>query len=244
MEKPKETLVSCEIEKAVATIVMDDGKANLISPRMLSQLNQALDKAEKASTVVVLAGREGIFSGGFDLKILKSGVFNAFNMLIGGFSLARRLLSFPTPVVVACNGHAMAMGSFILLSGDYRIGVEGEFKIAANEVEIGLTMPHSAVEICRQRLKPAYFDRAVLLSELFNPQTAAEAGFLDQVVPEEDLQTEARRWAEKFASLNLKAHRHSKLRMRRKILSKLRWAIWADRIDFVLQGLRRALVKQ
>ena len=244
MEKSKEKLVSCDIEKAIATIVMDDGKANLISPRMLNQLNQALDKAERAKAVVVLTGRKGMFSAGFDLKILKSGVFNAFNMLIGGFSLSRRLLSFPTPVVVACNGHAMAMGSFLLLSGDYRIGVEGEFKIAANEVEIGLTMPHSAVEICRQRLKPAYFDRTVLLSELYNPQTGADAGFLDQVVPEDDLAATAQRWAEKFASLDLRAHRRSKLRMRRKMLRALSRAIWADKIDFVLQGLKRTSGKK
>ena len=164
--KSKATIVACDIENSVATIVMDDGKSNVISPRMLSQLNHALDRAEKENAVVVLTGREGIFSAGFDLKILKSGVFNAFNMLIGGFSLSKRLLSFPTPVVIACNGHAMAMGSFLLLSGDYRIGVAGGFKIAANEVEIGLTMPHSAVEICRQRLKPAHLDRTVLLSEL------------------------------------------------------------------------------
>ena len=236
--------MSCDIENEVATIVMDDGKSNVISPQMLSQLNQALDEAERANAVVVVTGRKGIFSAGFDLKILKSGVFNAFDMLIGGFSLSRRLLSFPTPVVVACNGHAMAMGSFILLSGDYRIGVEGEFKIAANEVEIGLTMPHSAVEICRQRLKPAYFDRTVLLSELYHPRTALEAGFLDQVVPEENLQTEAQRWAEKFASLDLKAHRRSKLRMRGKMLSALRRAIWADKIDFVLQGLQRVMGKK
>ena len=241
MEKPKETIVSCEIENKIATIVMDDGKSNVISPRMLSQLNQALDSAEKANAVVVLTGREGIFSAGFDLKILKSGVFNAFDMLIGGFSLSKRLLSFPTPVVIACNGHAMAMGSFLLLSGDYRIGVEGEFKIAANEVEIGLTMPHSAVVICRQRLKPATFDRTVLLSELYHPQTAVDAGFLDKVVPNEDLRSEAQRRAEQFAALNLKAHHQSKLRMRRKLLSALGRAIWADRFDFVLQGLKRVL---
>ena len=138
----------------------------------------------------------------------------------------------------------MAMGSFILLSGDYRIGAEGEFKIAANEVEIGLTMPHSAVEICRQRLKPAYFDRTVLLSELYNPQTGVDTGFLDQVVPEDDLHTTAQRWAEKYASLDLRAHRRSKMRMRRKMLRALRRAIWADRIDFVLQGLQRIFVKK
>ena len=119
MDKPKETIVSFTIENAVATIVMDGGKGNVISPRMLNQLNQALDNAEKTNAVVVLTGREDVFCAGFDLNILKTGVLNTFKMLIGGFLLAKRLLSFPTPVIIACNGHAIAMGSFLLLSGDY-----------------------------------------------------------------------------------------------------------------------------
>jgi enoyl-CoA hydratase len=242
-EKHKESIVSCTIENAVAKIKMDDGKGNVISPKMLRQLNQALDEAEKAKAVVVLTGREDIFCAGFDLKILKTGVLNAFEMLINGFLLAKRLLAFPTPVVIACNGHAVALGSFLLLSGDYRIGVEGQFIICANEVEIGLTVPHSAIEICRQRLRSAHFDRTVLLSELYNPKTAVDAGFLDKVVPKEDLHTEAHQRAERFASLDLKAHHRSKLRMRRDMLKALRKAIRADKIDFILQGVRRVLRK-
>ena len=246
MQQVKPTIVSCNIENAVATIVMDDGKGkgNVISPEMLRQLNQALDKAEKANAVVLLTGNGDIFCAGFDLKILKTGVINTFAMLIGGFELSKRLLSFPTPVVIACNGHTLAMGSFLLLSGDYRIGVEGQVKIVANEVEIGLTMPHSAIEICRQRLRPAHFDRAVLLSELYNPQTAVEAGFLDKVVPKEALYEEALKLAKQFASLDLKAHKRTKLRMRRELLKALRRAIRADKIDFVAQGLQRILGKK
>lgn len=239
MQDEKREIVSCEITDGVATITMDDGKSNVVSLHMLQQLNDALNQAEKAGAVVVLTGREAIFCAGFDLKVLKSGVLNAFNMIIGGFQLSERLLSFPTPVVIACNGHALAMGSFLLLSGDYRIGVEGEVKIAANEVQIGLTMPHSAIEICRQRLKPAYFDRTVLLSEVYNPLSALDAGFLDNVVEPNALMDEAGNWARHFASLDLKAHKSSKLRMRRKMLKTLRRAIFVDRIDLVTQGIRR-----
>lgn len=244
MKEQKEPIVSWTIENSIATIQMDDGKGNVISPKMLRQLNQALDEAEKANAVVVLTGREDVFCAGFDLKVLRTGVLNTFEMLIGGFSLAKRLLSFPTPVVIACNGHAMAMGSFLLLSGDYRIGVEGDVKIAANEVEIGLTFPHSAIEICRQRLRSAFFDRTVLLSELYNPKTAVDAGFLDKVVSKENLQAEAHQWAKKFASLDMKAHQKSKLRMRRETLKALSNAIRADKIDFILQGIGRVFGKK
>ena len=242
-EKHTESIVHYSIERSVAVIKMDDGKNNLISPTMLLQLNQALDKAEKANAVVVLTGKNDVFSAGFDLNILKTGVVNTFKMLIGGFTLSKRLLGFPTPVVIACNGHAIAMGAFLLLSGDYRVGTEGEFKIVANEVEIGLTVPHSAIEICRQRLKPAHFNTAVLLSRQYNPTTAVEAGFLDEVVPENELQTTALQKAEQFAALDLGAHQKSKLRMRHHVLKDLSRAIRADKIDFFLMGLKRVMGK-
>ena len=235
------TIVSCTINDQIATIVMDDGKSNVVSLNMLRQLNEALDRAEQAKAIVILTGREGMFCAGFDLKTLKTGVSDAFNMVIGGFQLARRLLSFPTPVIIACTGHAMAMGSFLLLSGDYRIGARGDFKIAANEVRIGLTMPYSATTICRQRLTPASFHRAVLLAEVFDPEAAAKAGFLDVAVDAEDLLGEAHERALEFKTLDPKAHRQSKLRMRKQLLRTLWRAILADRFDLVWQGVQRAL---
>ena len=120
-----------------------------------------------------------MFSGGFDLKVLQAGGDEAVGMLRGGFALAHRVLSFPRPVIAACTGHAVAMGAFLLLSTDHRVGADGPFRIVANEVAIGLTMPHSALAILRWRLSPPAFDRAVLLSETFDPPSAVGAGFLD-----------------------------------------------------------------
>ncbi len=239
-----DNIVKHQIENNIAWIMMDDGQNNLISPTMIAQLNRALDAAEEAGAVVVLTGRAEVFSAGFDLKILRTGAKNTLDMLIGGFSLSKRLLSFPTPVIIACNGHAVAMGAFLLLSGDYRIGIEGDFKIIANEVQLGLTMPFAAIEICRQRLNPSHYDRAVLLSELFNPQTAVQAGYLDQVVVKEELNATAQHWAKHFASLDLPAHAGSKKRSRKHMLRALGRAIHKDRFDFIKQGVVRALKKK
>jgi len=236
------TLVSYEIKDSVATIVMDDGKQNLISPKMIQELNHALDEAEKQKALVLLTGRENVFCAGFDLKILKSGVRDAFQMLTGGFELGARLLSFPTPVVIACNGHAIAMGAFLLLSGDYRIGAKGSFKIVTNEVAIGLTMPSAGVEICRQRLNPSHFTRAALLAKVYTPDNdAIEAGFLDQVVSSEDLFKEARELVTQLKKLDLKAHYETKLRLRHQSLKLIKRAIQSDRIDFINKGVKRVL---
>ena len=116
---------------------MDDGKVNALSPQMFTEINAAFDRAESDRAVVVLTGREGVFSGGFDLPLLRAGGPDSIAMLRSGFELAERTLSFPMPVVIACTGHAMAMGVFLLLSGDYRVGAAGPYKYSANEVAIG-----------------------------------------------------------------------------------------------------------
>ncbi len=232
-----DALVTCRIDGPVATITMDDGKRNALSPEMFARLGAALDQAASARSVVVLTGREEVFSAGFDLNVLKKGNADTLRMLNAGFLLAERLLSFPTPVVVACNGHAIAMGVFLLLSGDYRLGAAGPFKLTANEVAIGLTMPRAAVEICRQRLAPAHFHRAVLLAETYSPETAVDAGFLDRVVPAAELPGEAQKIATQLAALDLTAHARSKLRARSASLRALRAGRRADLRGFVLQGI-------
>ncbi|MDX1694197.1 MAG: crotonase/enoyl-CoA hydratase family protein [Ketobacteraceae bacterium] len=231
------SIVSYQFRDGIATIVMDDGKRNVVSPAMLKQLNTALDDAEKDNAVVILTGREGVLSAGFDLKVLKSGGLDALNMLIGGFQLSRRLLSFPSPVVIACPGHAIAMGSFMLLSGDYRIGTRGDFKIVANEVEIGLTVPRSAMEICRQRLATPYLDRSVLLSESCGPDLAVNAGFLDAVADKRELMNLARERASAYLQLDRKAHCTSKLRLRHDMLKRLDAAIRRDQLEFAARGV-------
>jgi enoyl-CoA hydratase len=237
--KPSDRLVALEIDDNVAILSMDDGKNNLLSPAMLQALNAALDEIQAKDRPLIITGRAGLFSAGFDLNILKTGVGNALAMLLGGFKLARRLLAFPAPVVVACNGHAVAMGSFLLLSGDYRIGAEGDFKITANEVKIGLTVPSSAIVLCRARLTPAHFNRAVLLSELYSPETAIDSGFLDEVVPPDQLIERAREKAVLLSALDKTAHHKSKLKMRKALLRSLSLAIHKDRLAFIGMGIKR-----
>ena len=222
------TLVSYRLEDSIATITMDDGKVNALSPQMLAELNTALDRAAADRAVVMLTGRPGVFSAGFDLAVLKAGGRPASEMIRAGFELAARVLSFPSPVLIACTGHAMAMGAFLLMSGDYRIGVAGPYKFSVNEVAIGLTVPQAAIEICRQRLTPAHLSRAVLLAEVFSPEDALAAGFVDRLAADGELADLVASTAARLATLDLDAHEVTKLRARQPALAAIRAAIDAD----------------
>ena len=225
--------ITYALNGSVATITMDDGKVNALSLPIFKEVNTALDRALSDKAVVILAGRPGVFSAGFDLKVLRGGGPDAVPMLQEGFKLAERMLSFPTPILVACSGHAVAMGVFLLLSVDYRIGVRGPFRITANEVAIGLTMPRAAVEICRQRLAPAQFTRAVVLADVFSPDEAVAAGFLDQVVDPPELEKAISIAAQRAVTLDMGAHYATKQRAHANVLRELRTAIEQDNTELL-----------
>jgi enoyl-CoA hydratase len=229
-------MVTYHCDDAIAAITIDDGKVNALSLAVLAELDAALDRAERDGAVVILAGRDGVFSAGFDLPVLRAGGPDALAMLRAGFELAARLLAFPRPVVIACTGHAVAMGVFLLLCGDYRVGAAGPYKITANEVAIGLTMPRAAVEICRQRLTPAHFNRAVVLAETFSPADAVAAGFLDRTAEASGVPEAARSVAARLAALDRSAHAATKRRARGQALSAIRSAIDVDMAEYPVQA--------
>ena len=201
-------------EKNYVVITINNGKANAISHKVIEGINKSLDKAEAEKKVVILTGTQGIFSGGFDLKVMQSSPEDALKLVTAGSKLSLRMLSFPEPIIIACNGHAMAKGAFLLLSADYRIGVSGDFKIGLNEVAIGMTMHNAGIAIAKARLSNVYLNRSVNNAEIYNPEGAKEAGFLDLLVDENQLLPTAKNAAEMFSKLNKKAHAATKLKVR------------------------------
>jgi enoyl-CoA hydratase len=213
----------------VGTIVIDDGKANVMSLAMLNALHAAFDQAEKDKAVVLLKARGKHFSGGFDLSVFAKGsAEDQYLMVRAGAELALRILSFPTPVVAACQGNAYPMGAFLIMSSDHRIAAEGDYRMGMNEVAIGLTVPRFAIEIARQRLTPAYFSRTVMTGEMFGPDEAVTAGFFDRLVPADRLEQSAEEAALALAAINLAAHAATKARARGAVIKLIREMIDED----------------
>jgi enoyl-CoA hydratase len=182
---------------------------------------------------VVLTGRSGIFTAGFDLEVLAAGLETSLEMIMSGFRFLHRVLSFPRPVVVGCTGHSLALGAFILLVADHRIGVAGNFRIAANEVAMGMIMPRTALEVMRFRLTPSAFHQAAALSHDFGPVSAVAAGFLDEIVDEDELDSRLLAIAKSLGGLDARAHRLTKRRARAEALSRVEAAIEADRAGYL-----------
>ena len=216
-----------ELNDAVATITLDDGKVNVLGPDMQSAISEALDRAEKDfAKAIVIAGNQRVFSGGFDLAVFQSGDAKAaLGMLAGGFELSVRCLTFPGPVIMAATGPAIAMGSFLLLSGDHRIG-QPKTRCQAIEVAIGMTIPISAIEIMRARLTPAAFHRGTAMAATFAGDEALGGGWLDELVGADQVVARAQQVAAEAATtLHPGAHLATKLKARDSALKVIRAGI-------------------
>ncbi|MCO5103573.1 MAG: crotonase/enoyl-CoA hydratase family protein [Burkholderiaceae bacterium] len=233
-------LVSYAFADGVATLTMDDGKANAMNPAMQMALNAALDRAEADKAIVVLTGRPGVFSGGFDLSVFKAGNPQVtFQMLTGGAQLASRLLSYPHPVVAACSGHAMAMGLFLLQCADVRIGLNAGATFQANEVLIGMTLPYFALEALRERVATPHL-HLVGTGLAYSGADAVQAGLLDEAVAPESLAAAVQAQVDRLKKAHPASFTATKQRLRAGVMAALPQATESDKADWMRLGTAKA----
>lgn len=213
--------LSYTLEGTTAVVQMDDGKANALSDTMIEGLIAALARAEKEASAVVLAGRADRFCAGFDLKVMMSGPDNAKALLRRGSDLLMKLYGAPLPLVIACTGHALAGGALVLLTGDVRVGAAGAYRIGLNEVSIGMPVPVLAMELARDRITTTELGRATLQGTIYDPESAARAGYLDTVVPAADVLGRAKEEAARLTALSRNAYSATKSRLRGKTITHI-----------------------
>jgi enoyl-CoA hydratase len=214
-------ILTYTLEGTTAVVTMDDGKANALSDAMIAALLAALTRAEGEATAMVLVGRPDRFCAGFDLRVMMSGPEAAKSLLGRGSELLMRLYGASIPLVMACTGHALAGGALVLLTGDVRIGAAGAFRIGLNEVSIGMPVPVLAMELARDRLTSTELSRATLMAQIYAPETAAKAGYLDEVVPAADVLARAKEEATRLGVLAKGAFSATKARLRGKTIKHI-----------------------
>ena len=219
-------LVKLNTDGDVSIITLDDGKANVFSPLMTEAIESLLDQVPQDKGALLITGRSGIFSGGFDLKIMSSGDMEEIKRMVKvGFSLLTRIYSFPRPVVCACTGHAIALGAFLLLCGDYRLGAEGDFMIGANEVRNNMSVPEPILELSRTRINKTHWFRAILNAEMYAPNKAISAGYLDETIDPEKLMDLALKKASDLATLDHPVYQITKELDQAKTLNRIKSSI-------------------
>ncbi|MDA9032994.1 crotonase/enoyl-CoA hydratase family protein [Gammaproteobacteria bacterium] len=210
----------------ISIITLDDGKANVFSPNMIQDVNECLDKVPLESGALIITGRQGMFSAGFDLKIISAGDIQAtMDMSLSGFKLLSRLFSFPRPILAACSGHGIALGTFLLCCCDYRIGVKGDFMIGANEMRTNMVIPIPILELINHRISSSHKYRAILGAEMYSIENGIDAGLIDEVVDPGNLMETAMLKAKDLASMGHPSYTLTKELLIREPLQKINDAI-------------------
>lgn len=209
-----DTAVTVSVIDSVVQVTLDDGKANAVGHGLIDGVNEALDRSEADGQPIVLAGRSGVFSAGFDLKEFQKGTEATTALVAKGASLFTRLFAHPTPVIAACTGHAIAAGGFMLLASDTRIGAAGDFKIGLNETAIGMTLPVFALQLSQARLSRRHMTASVIQAQLFSPDEAKDVGFLESVLAPEAVLSAAMETAARLGELPVPAYGANKRAIR------------------------------
>jgi len=228
--------VTFELRDKTAVVTMDDGKANALSHAMMEALGEALTRAEREASAVVLMGKKGRFSAGFDLAEMMGGVDKARAVVGRGADLLLRLYLLPMPLVIACTGHALAGGALLVLTGDHRVAARGAFRIGLNEVAIGLPVPTLAMELARDRLRPAHLTAATLFADVVDPERAIPAGWVDELADEDTLLDTALAAARRLAKLPAEAYAKTKGSLRRQTERYVRETLAEDLERLVPRG--------
>lgn len=227
------TVTTTITDDGVAVVRLDDGKANALAPTVITDLHTALDRAEADARAVVLIGRPGRFSAGFDLSVIRESPDSARSLVAAGGELCMRLFGFPRPVVAACTGHAVAAGALVLLSCDLRLGADVEARIGLPEVGIGMYLPRFATTLAESRLSRRHLTRATLLATMYDPRGAVDVGFLDEVVPPDELEERALTAATAAATgLSPEGFARTRERLRGALIASVRAGASDDLADF------------
>jgi enoyl-CoA hydratase len=166
-------------------LTLDRPKANAIDEALLADLAAALDAAERDPDVraVVLTGAGRFFSGGFDLAAPRRDAAAVRRIQRLYRDVHAHLLGLAKPTLAMVNGHAIAGGFVLALACDYRLGVEGDYRVGLNEVAIGAGFPRTAVEIVRLRLVHARASELMLGAALYPASQAVRLGLVDELLP-------------------------------------------------------------
>ena len=216
------------LDGGIAKISLDNGKANAVSFDLAQEFMDNLDRAKSESKGVLISGHVGIFSAGFDLKVMATGPEAAQKMVSKGMLLLEQIYSHPHPVVAACEGHAIGMGVFLLLVSDYRIGALGEFVLKLPETAIDMPFNPTLRILAKTHVDPLHHSRAIIQSQGYSPSQAATIGMLDEALEAGQVQEKALEKLLELCDLPSERYEENKLFIRAEELQAIYESLHGD----------------
>lgn len=208
-------VLETELDGATWVVTLDDGARNALRAETFDALVAAYDDAPEGADAIVLVGREGAFSAGLDVKWMADADEEALTGLLLRFGRTiMRMWSEPRPTVAAVTGHAVAAGTMLAMTCDHAVAAAGEWKFGLTETRIDFQIPDFALELARGNVAAHRLDDLLLPGAVLGPDEAAAVGYVDEVVPPDEVRARAMAHAAELAQLPARAYAGTKQRLR------------------------------
>ena len=201
-EEEKMDNIIVRYEKPIVWVLLNrPNKLNALSPQLLNELSQVLDKIEENDEirVVILTGVGRAFSAGADVNSFvgvtpfKAAIFSRKFQ-----ELTNKIEYFTKPVIIMINGFALGGGMELALSGDFRIASELAI-VGQPEINLGIIPGAGGTQRLARLIGPSKAKEVIYTGDLYNAYEALEMGMVDKVVPPEHLEDYTREFALKLA---------------------------------------------
>ena len=184
--------ISVSRGEGVAHVRLSNGVTNALSPQLVSELLDQLDESAKASCGLIISGGEKFFSMGLDLPNLLELTREEMATFWENFNqLLLDIYTYPFPTLCAMEGHAIAGGTILALTCDFRIAC-GDKKMGLNEVHLGVPVPFLAYLLLKQVVGDNPAKQLMYSGEFFGFDQAHSKGLIDKLVEPGELIDEAR----------------------------------------------------
>jgi enoyl-CoA hydratase len=215
-------MLTTDIQDGIAVVTMTHGKANALDTEFCLAIAESFDGFGKDVTGVVLTGTGAIFSAGVDLVRMAREDLAYVSDFLPAFDRAiLALFNYSRPLVAAVNGHAIAGGCLVACTADYRIMVDGAYRIGVPELKVGVPFPPAALEVLRFATPERYMQELASGERIYDAQEALTHGLVHKLVPASTLLESAIIEARRLASLQASAFSLTKAMLRRPVVDRI-----------------------
>ena len=196
-------MIELHSEENFSTITINRPKVNPLDSEMIISLQEKFTEAEKSknTNTIIITAKGSFFSFGLDIpNLLTKSRNDVKKSLMDLLELCKMIYSSKKITISSINGHATGAGCMIAISTDYRYMVEGRAKIALNEINIGLPLFPSTINMLKSVVGETNAKKILLEGTLMDSKLALQLGLIDKTVDSHDLNDTVIDFAKTFAN--------------------------------------------
>lgn len=196
-----EELIQHSRDDHVLTITFNrPDKKNALTIAMYQELLELLDEASQSDSirVVVLKGAGGNLTSGNDLGDFQEVIEEENEEALAAYHFVKELALFDKLIVTQVEGHAVGVGATMLLHSDYVVAAE-DSQIRFPFVDLGV-VPEAGSSLLLPMM--AGYQKAaeiIFTADTIGPEKAYEIGFVNEVVPPDELESSVRAISRRLA---------------------------------------------